>query len=178
MDADAQQFFDAVLCRLGFEFFCCTDKGQQGNVQVEHIRASNVLTHLANGFQKWLTLDITNGTANLHDHHIGVGTPGNGMHSLLDFIGDMGNNLNGTAQVFTAALFTNDRGINLARSDIVGLVGWLIGKAFVVTQIQVGLRAVVGHKNLAMLIRRHRTGININVGVQFHNRDRYPTVFQ
>ena len=35
-------------------------------------------------------------------------------------------------------------------------------------QIQVGFRAVVGDKNLAVLERRHGAGIDVEVGVQLN----------
>ena len=177
LDADAQEFFDTVLSGFCFQFFCCPNIGEKGYVQVEHVSAAYVFAHLADSLQIWLALDITNGAANLHDHHVGIGAAGNSVHALFDFVRDVRDDLNGATKVLTTALFADDGGVDLARGHVVGLIGWLICEAFVVAQVEVGLRAVIGHKNFAMLVRRHRTGININIGVQFHDRDGDPTVF-
>ena len=46
------------------------------------------------------------------------------------------------------------------------LVGRAAGEALVVAEIEIRLGAVVGHEHLAMLIGRHRAGIDIEVGVE------------
>jgi hypothetical protein len=40
-----------------------------------------------------------------------------------------------------------------------------------VAEIEVGLSAVVGHEHFAVLIRRHRSGIEIEVGVELAKAD-------
>ncbi len=47
------------------------------------------------------------------------------------------------------------------------LVGRAAGEALVVAEIEVGLRAVVGHEHLAVLVGRHRAGIDVEVGSSF-----------
>ena len=44
-----------------------------------------------------------------------------------------------------------------------------MGKALVVAKIEVGLGAVVGHKDLAMLERRHGPRIDVQVGIELHH---------
>ena len=38
-------------------------------------------------------------------------------------------------------------------------------------EVEVGLGAVIGDEHLAVLIRRHRAGIDIDVGVEFEDGD-------
>jgi hypothetical protein len=44
-------------------------------------------------------------------------------------------------------------------------------EALVVAQIQVGLGAVVGHEHLAMLERRHRARVDVDVRVELDQGD-------
>ena len=50
-------------------------------------------------------------------------------------------------------------------------------EAFVVTQVQIGLGAVVRHEHLAVLIRAHGSGIDVDVRVELQDGDAQPTVF-
>ena len=44
-------------------------------------------------------------------------------------------------------------------------------EALVVTEIEIGLRAVIGHEHFAVLIRRHRSGIEVEIGVELAEAD-------
>jgi hypothetical protein len=46
-----------------------------------------------------------------------------------------------------------------------------IKESLVVTDIKIGLSAIVGHKDFTMLERVHSPGINIDVGIEFLHRD-------
>ena len=54
----------------------------------------------------------------------------------------------------------------LAGGDVVALVGGAAGEALVVAEVEVGLGAVVGDEDLAVLGRRHRARIDVEVGVE------------
>ena len=60
----------------------------------------------------------------------------------------------------------DDIGIDAARRDVVGLAGGDAGEAFVMPQVEVGLGAVVGDVDLAMLIGRHRPRIDVEIGIE------------
>src|SRR5260370_9181147 len=45
-------------------------------------------------------------------------------------------------------------------------------KALVMTEVEIGFRAVVGYEYFAMLKRRHRARIDVDVGIKFDQR--YP----
>jgi hypothetical protein len=55
--------------------------------------------------------------------------------------------------------------------DVVGLGGGTPGEALVVAEIEIGLGAVVGHEHFAVLIRRHRSGIEVEIGVELAEAD-------
>ena len=47
----------------------------------------------------------------------------------------------------------------------------LVGEALVVPEVEVGLRAVVGDVDLAVLVRAHRAGIDVDVRVELLQGD-------
>ena len=51
-------------------------------------------------------------------------------------------------------------------------------KRLVVAQVEVGLAAVVSDENLAVLVRRHGAGIDVQIGVEFQHRNAKATAFQ
>ena len=134
-------------------------------MQIENIATTHIFAHLANSFQKWLALDITYRTSYLYNNYISVRTTSNIMYTIFNFIGDVRDYLDGSTQIFSPAFFANHRGIYLSCGDIIGLVGWFISKTFIMAEIKIGFCAIISNKDLAMLIRRHCAGINIDVGV-------------
>src|SRR5260370_8932484 len=90
-------------------------------MHIEHVTASHVFAHLANGLQEWLAFDIANGTTDLDDYHIRVGMTGDVMHAIFNFVGDVRGTLNSPTQVFSAPLLPNDVCINLAGAHIISL---------------------------------------------------------
>src|SRR5215813_12095945 len=100
------------------------------------------------------------------------------MDAILDLISNMGNDLNSATQIFSPAFFSNYRSIDLTSCHIISLMSRLIGKALIMSQIEIGLGTIISDKDLAMLIGGHCTRININVGIELHERDGNPTVFE
>ena len=84
----------------------------------------------------------------------------------------MRNDLHRGAKVIALALAGDDGLIDAARGDIVGLARRNPGEPFIMAQIKVGLGAVVGNVNLAVLIGAHRARIDVEIGVEFANTDR------
>jgi len=62
-------------------------------VQVQHVIAADIQAKLTDGFQKWQALNIANGAADFDDDNILAWT--DGRYPGFNFIGDMGNNLDG-----------------------------------------------------------------------------------
>ena len=62
--------------------------------------------------------------------------------------------------------------------QIVGLRELGVGEAFVVAQVEIGLGAVVGDEDLAVLERAHRAGIDVQVRIEFLQRDPQPAAFE
>jgi hypothetical protein len=100
------------------------------------------------------------------------------VHRGLDFIGDVGNDLDGFAEVIAAALLGNDLLVNATGGPIVIARKFGVGKAFVVAEVEIGLGAVVGNENLAVLEGRHRPWVHVEVRIELHQVDFQPTALQ
>ena len=90
---------------------------------------------------------------------------------ILDRVGDVRDHLDGGAEIIAAPLLGEDVLIDAAGGDVVGLGRRTPGEALVMAEIEIGLGAVVGHEHFAVLIRRHRAGIDVEIGVELAQPD-------
>ncbi|MPM92617.1 hypothetical protein SDC9_139752 [bioreactor metagenome] len=93
------------------------------------------------------------------------------QHLVLDLIGDVRDHLDGVAEVLTAALLGDHRGIDLAGGDVRVGIEVAVEEALVVADVEVGLGAVLGDEDLTVLERVHRAGIHVDVRIQLLHRD-------
>ena len=73
------------------------------------------------------------------------------VDAVLDLVGDVRDDLDGLAQVFAVALVVEHGLVNLAAGQVVepGQLG--VGEPLVMAEVEIGLRAVVQHIDLAVL---------------------------
>src|SRR3982751_5059799 len=119
-------------------------------------------------FQKRQGLDVANRAADLHDDDIALGSET--LHRSFDLVGHMRNHLDCRAEVLAAALLGDHAQVDATRRDVVGLGERAIDEPLVMSEIEIGLCAIVGHKNFAVLERRHRPGIDVEVWIELHDR--------
>ena len=124
-----------------------------------------LLSQLPNAFKKWQAFNIAHRAANFAKHEINT-LARIGQYKRFDCVRHMRDNLYRRAKIIAASLFFQDLAINLAGRNIVGLTRRDTGKALIMPKIQIGLRTVIRNKHLAMLARRHRSRINIEIGVE------------
>jgi hypothetical protein len=74
--------------------------------------------------------------------------------------------LHGVAQVGAAPLLGDDARVDLAGGDVRLAAEPGVEEPLVVAHVEVGLGAVVGDEDLAVLERVHRPGVDVEVGVQ------------
>ena len=79
--------------------------------------------------------------------------------------------MNCPAEVVTGSLLIDDSLIYLARRGIIEPAHRCIEEALVVPKIEVGLCAVVGDIDFAMLVGVHRPRIDVDVRVELHDGD-------
>ena len=163
-DADAAQLLHRVLGRLGLELAGGLDIGHQREVDEHHAVAALLVGELADRFVEGQALDVAHGAADLDQHEVGAVALAHDR--VLDRVGDVGDHLHGAAQVVAAPLLRDHRLVDLARGDAVGAPGRHAGEALVVAEVEVGLGAVVGDVDLAVLERAHGARIDVEVGVE------------
>ena len=176
LDADGAQFLDAVLGGFGLDLPGALDVGHQGEVDVADVLFAQVPLELPDGLQERQALDVAHGAADLDDGHIRRG--GHRHDGLLDFVGDVGDDLDGAAQIVPPALLGDDVVIDAAGGEVVLLAQGDRGVAFVVAQVQVGFGPVFGDEDLAVLERVHGAGVHVDVGIQLLKGDAEPPGFQ
>ena len=164
LDADAAELLDAVLGGLGLELAGGGNIRKERDVEIADVAPAGFVAHLPDGFEEGEALDVADGSANLNDDDLGV--MGESVHAGFDLVGDVGNGLNGAAEVVAAALLGNDGAVDLAGGDVGCLAEALVEEAFVVAEVEIGLAAVVGDEDLAVLVRGHGAGVDVEVGVE------------
>src|SRR4051812_20053377 len=164
LDADLAQLLDRVLRRLGLDLARRRDVRYERQVDVADVVAAELKPHLPDSFQEGQRLDVAHRAAHLDDRHIGFA--GAALDEALDLVGDMRDDLHRAAEVVAAALFLDHRLVDLAGGEVVPPTHLRALEALVVPEVEVGLGAVFGHEHLAVLERRHRPGIDVDVRVQ------------
>ena len=123
-------------------------------------------THLTDGFKEGLALDIAGGAADLGNDHIGLGRGGQIIDVALDLVGDVGDNLYRLPQICALTLLVQHVPVHFTGGQVGVLVQVFVDKTLIVTQIQIGLGAVIGHEHLAVLQRAHGARVHVHIGVQ------------
>ena len=160
-DADFAQFGDRLLRRLGLQFARRLDERDVGDVHEHHVAVPGFERELADGFEKRQAFDVAGRAADFGDDHVRLGLLGEQVNAALDFVGNVRDDLHGFAEVFTFALVVEHGLIDLAAGEVVEARQLDVGEPFVMAEVEIGFRAVVEHIDLAVLIRIHRTRIDV-----------------
>ena len=170
MDATAAQFGDRVLRRLGLLLARRADERHEGHVEVADVVAAGFLAELTDRLEERKDLDVADGAADLGDDHVDV-VGGQAMDAALDLVGDVRDHLHGLAEIVATALGSEHRLVDRSGCGV-GVAGQrLVDEPLVVTEIEVGLAAVVGDEHLAVLEGVHRAGVDVDVWVELLHRD-------
>ena len=169
LDPDRAQLLHRMLRGLGLELGGGLHEGHEREVDVEHVLAPDVLLELADGLEERQPLDVADRAADLDDHD--VRAAGDARDGRLDLVGDVRNDLDRPAEVVAPALLLDDGEIDLPGRDVVIARHAPRREALVVAEIEVGLAAVVGDEDLAVLVGAHRARVDVDVGVQLLERD-------
>ena len=135
----------------------------------EAVVAPDLVPGLPGGLEERQRLDVADGAADLGDHDVdplAVADLAHGEDPVLDLVGDVGDHLDGVAEVVAAALLGDHRRVDLPGRHVGDLTEVGVEEALVVADVEVGLGAVVGDEHLAVLERVHRPGVDVEVGVQ------------
>ena len=176
LNSDAEQFLDAVLSRLRFQFAGRRNEGHQREMHEDDVFRTKLEAHLANRFQKWQRFDVADRAADFDEHN--VNSLGYFAKCGFDFVGNMRNYLNGFAEIVTTALFGDD-GLVEATSGPVVVARQVRGsEALVVAEVEIRFGAVISDEHFSVLIRRHGAGINVQVGIALLEGDAKAAAFE
>ena len=133
-------------------------------MDVDRVAARQIVAELADRFEIRQAFDIADGAADLAQHEVEILVAV--ADEILDRVGDVRNDLDGGAEIIAAPLLEEDFLVDAAGGDVVLPRRRTAGEALVMAEVEIGFGAVIGDEDLAMLIRRHRAGIDIEVGVE------------
>ncbi len=171
LDPDPAQLVDRVLGRLRLQLARVADVGDQRQVDEHRAFRPEVGVELADRLEEGQRLDVADRAADLGDHEVDGLRLGDDQDPVLDLVGDVGDHLDGGAEVVAAALALDHRVVDRAGGDVGGARGVLVGEALVVAEVEVGLGAVLGDEDLAVLERAHRPRVDVDVGVELLQLD-------
>ena len=100
------------------------------------------------------------------------------LRRRFDFIGDVRNDLHRFAEVISAPLFGDDLFVKTTGRPVVVARKFGVGEALVVAEVEIGFRAVVSDEDFAVLERRHRPRIDVQVRIELHQIDFEATAFE
>ena len=173
LDADAAQRGDRVLGRLGLQLTGRRDVGDQRDVQEEAVVPADLVPHLAGGLEEGQRLDVADGAADLGDDDVdpvrGPRRPARIRDLISLVMCGMTCTVSPRYSPRRSLAITSEYTwpvVTLARPDEVD-----VEEALVVADVQVGLGAVLGDEDLAVLERVHRPGIHVEVRVQLLHGD-------
>ena len=170
LDTDRTQLLDGMLRRLGLDLFRRRNVRHERQVDVDTAVAPQFDAKLTNSLQERQRLDVADRTTDLDQTNVGI--TGAAMHGRLDLVGDVRNHLDSRTEVFAAALLADDSLVD-APGRVIGVsAGGRAHEALVVTQVEIGLGAIICDEDLAMLERTHRPGVDVDVRVQLDHADR------
>ena len=139
-------------------------------MHVGDVLPAHVVAELPDGLQEREDLDVADRAADLGDHDVDV-VGGQAADPLLDLVGDVGDHLDGGAEVVAPALLAQHRGVDRAGGGVGVAVEGDVDETLVVPEVEVALAAVVGDEDLAVLERVHRAGVDVEVRVQLLHDD-------
>ena len=124
-----------------------------------------LIPQLTNSFQKRQPLNIADGAADFDKDKILILKVI--RRKFLDRIGDMGNDLNRSAEIVPATFLADHRLVYPPRRHIVALAGGYTSESLIMTEIEIRFRPVVGDIAFAMFVGIHGAGIDVDIRVQF-----------
>ena len=146
-----------------------------GSLQVWHISqvhadgvAAKLPAHLTDSFHKRSAFDITYGTTHFGDHEVQF-LPFHirAQHPPLDLVGDVRHNLDGLSEIIASTLPVNDGLVDTPRGYGIVFRGMDARETFIVPEVQVRLHPVGSDIAFAVLVWIERSGVDIDVRVEF-----------
>lgn len=117
LDADAAKFSGGELGGFGFEFFAAEEVGEKSKKGEGDAMITEFVAELAGGFKVGFAFDISDSATNFDYDDVGVAGFGRLEDVVFDGVGDVWNDLDGFAEIFSLAFFFEDLGIDFAGGE-------------------------------------------------------------
>ena len=149
-------------------------------MDIHYILAAHVVAYLTDSLKERGGLDIADSAADLGDNYVSSlgAAVRNAVDTVLDLVGDVGNNLNGAAEIVAAALLVEDGPVDLTGCDVAVHGQILVDEALVVSEVEVGFGTVVGDEYLAVLVGAHCARVNVYIRVELLDSYLVPSHFK
>ena len=177
-NAHSLQFLDGVLGRLTLELAGAGNIRHERDVDKAAVFAPHLAGDLTDRLEERLALDVARRPADLGNDDVGARRFSDLIDKGLDLVRDVRDDLHRLTEILARALLGEHVPIHFARGEVGELVEILVDEPLVVTEVEVGLRAVFGDEHLAVLIRAHGTGIDVDIGIELLRRDLISAHFQ
>ena len=141
-----------LLRRLGLQLPRRLDERNQRQMDEQGIVLPELVIKLADRFKKRQRFNIARRSPDLGNGNIHILRVHRG-NRRFDLVGDMRNDLNRPSEIAPFAFPVDHRTVNPAGRIIARLGAVDACESFIVPEIQIGLRSVIGHINLSVLIR-------------------------
>ena len=181
-DADGAKLADRVLGGLGLELAGGLEVGHEREVDEAGVLGAGLEAELARGLEERQALDVARDAADLAQDDVRRGLVAVRLAGRadrgLDLVRHVRHDLDRPAEVAAGALAGEDGRVDAAGGEVARLRAGDAGEALVVAEVEVRLRAVVRHEHLAVLVGRHRAGVDIEVGVELLHEDAVAAALQ
>ena len=131
---------------------------------------AEVPAYLADSFDEGQGFDIADRAADFGDDEVILAAFAEEVDISFDFVGDVGDDLYRFSEKFAFTFAGDDIIIYASSGDVVGLGGSDVEESFVVAEVEVRFRAVVGDEALAVFVGVERTGVDVDVRVELLDR--------
>ena len=177
LDTDILQFLDGVLRRLCLVLATHFYNGHERDVDIYGIALAELVAALTYRFEIRVALYIADHAAYLANDKICL-LAVEAVQRALYLVGYVRNDLDGLAVVVAVALALDDRGVDLTARYIAVFRQVLIEKTLVMPEHEIALAAVVGDKDLAVLIRAEVQRVDVEIRVELDHIDRIAARFE
>ena len=178
LQTDLAQFGHALLRGFRFQLTRRLDERHERYVDEQGVPLARLENVLADGFEERQAFDVARRAADLDDGHIGLALVGQQTDARFDFVGHMRDDLHGFAEVIATAFAGQDVFVNLSAGQVVAAAQHATGEAFVVSEVEIGLRSIVEHIDLTVLVRTHRARVDVEIRVELAHGHAQTTAFK
>ena len=174
-DTDLPKLADAVLCRFRLQLAGGGNERDECDVHEDRVAASFFITHLADRLHERQRFDVTDRASDLDDQNVRMMRVGHSTDRSLDLVRDVRDDLDRLAEVISTTLFVDHGKIYTAGGPVIRLRELGVREPLVVAEIEIGLGTVVRNEHLAVLERRHRPRIDVDIRVKLHHLNLHPS---